>query len=239
MNVLRFWGKMISSFQILRSNASPSFSQSGEDQIIRYLFEQLRIRKPTYLDIGTSHPVLGNNTYLFYTRGSSGVCVEPNPAMYRRIVRKRGRDKVLNVGVGLGEHSEADLYMFPSPYTGWNTFSEEQADYYQKESGVKVSKVMKIQMKDINSIIEANFSGCPNLISIDVEGMDLAILKTLDFSRFKPEVICAETITFSTNLNEQKLTDIHTFLSSKGYFLFADSHINSIFCRSDLYGQQS
>ena len=42
-----------------------SFSQAGEDRVVRYLFNSLNIWNPTYLDIGANYPVSGNNTYLF------------------------------------------------------------------------------------------------------------------------------------------------------------------------------
>jgi hypothetical protein len=40
-----------------------------------------------YLDIGTNHRVVSNNTFLFYRTGSSGVCVEPNPA-FANLIRR-------------------------------------------------------------------------------------------------------------------------------------------------------
>ena len=70
---------------------------------------------------------------------------------------------------------------------------------------------------------------------LDVEGMDLEIIQSIDFSLYRPEVICAETITFSMERKEEKLRDISQYLSSKGYFEFGDTHINTVFCREDIY----
>ncbi|MGB5027475.1 MAG: hypothetical protein WBO38_03165, partial [Chitinophagaceae bacterium] len=39
-----------------------SYSQSGEDIIVSYLFERMGIKKPTYLDIGANHPIALSNT---------------------------------------------------------------------------------------------------------------------------------------------------------------------------------
>jgi FkbM family methyltransferase len=235
MNIRRFLGKCLSASYIVRTRAQPSFSQAGEDQVVRYLFEKLNIARPTYLDIGTNHPVLGNNTYYFYLRGSKGICIEPDPDYYALIRKNRRRDVVLQVGIGSEEAREALLHVFPHPYSGWNTFSKEEAISRGQESGVNFVKTMKIPLLTIDSVIEKYFDPHPNFISVDVEGMDLAILRALDFSRFKPEVICAETITFSTRNEEEKLDDIAIFLKDKGYFVFGDTRINTIFCRADAY----
>jgi len=69
-----------------------SYSQCGEDRILRHIFSVFGIEKPTYLDIGAHHPVALSNTYLFYQKGATGVLVEPNPARYRELVRARPRD---------------------------------------------------------------------------------------------------------------------------------------------------
>ncbi len=58
-----------------------TYSQFGEDLIVRYLFDSLGIARPTYLDIGANHPKFSGNTFGFYKRGSRGVLVEPNPRL--------------------------------------------------------------------------------------------------------------------------------------------------------------
>jgi hypothetical protein len=235
MNWKRFAGKCKAGLHILRAQALPSYSQAGEDQIVRYLFGALGIEKPEYLDIGANHPFLGNNTYYFYLRGSNGVCIEPDPGFSEMFRKYRSRDILLPIGIGLHEMTEASLYIFPFPYSGWNTFSEEEALHRQQESGIGIQKVQKIALQSINEVISQYFDPYPNFLSIDAEGMDLAILQSLDFSRYKPQVICAETVSFSTQNLEDKVSDISHFLQSQGYFVFADTHINTIFCRIDAY----
>ena len=72
---------------LFRKNYSKSYAQCAEDLIIRFAFDQMGIRKPVYLDIGAHDPIFLSNTYLFYKKGSRGVCVEPNP-MLCKILRK-------------------------------------------------------------------------------------------------------------------------------------------------------
>jgi FkbM family methyltransferase len=236
MNLRRFARKCISGLYILRAKAQPSFSQVGEDLVINYLFQLLRIKQPAYLDIGANFPVVGNNTYFFYNKGCKGVCIEPDPELYEKIRKARPADTVLNAGIGLNGNSSADLYIFPHPYTGWNTFSKPEAEKKERETGIRPREIRSTPLKTINEVIAAHFDSCPNLISIDVEGLDLDILRTLDFSKYKPEVICAETLSFSIHHHqEEKIGEIGRFLETKGYFVFADTYVNTIFCLTNAY----
>jgi FkbM family methyltransferase len=236
MNIKRAIGKCRRALDIVSLRAYPSYSQVGEDLIINYLFNSLNIPYPTYLEVGTNEPVVGNNTYFFYTKGCKGVCVEPNIELYKLIKKKRPRDTVLNIGIGLSDNQSARFYLFPPSLSGWNTFSEKEARLREIESGSK-AKEISVPLKSINDIIEKHFNSCPNFISIDVEGLDMVILQSLDFNRFKPEVICAETISFSTTNAEKKLHNMIDFMHSKGYFTYADTHVNSIFCRTDIFNR--
>lgn len=236
MNWRRFLGKLFAGWQIARGKVQPSFSQAGEDQLIRYLvYNCLGISKPTYLDIGTNHPFICNNTFYFYSRGSQGVCIEPDERFAHLIKQYRKRDVFLHAGVGTGDVKEATLFGFPEPYSGWNTFSREEAEKRQNETGIKYSAHKKLPLISINEVISKYFNPYPNIVSLDVEGLDLEILKSLDFDRYRPEVICVESITFSTNNEEEKISEIADFVVSKGYFVFGDTHVNTIFCRTDAF----
>lgn len=235
MNLTRILGKLKASGYILKGHVYPSYSQAGEDQIIRYLLNALKISNPTYLDIGANHPVIANNTYLFYSRGASGICIEPDLDFFSLIRRKRPRDIVLNVGIGVSEQQDAKLFVFPAPYTGWNTFSESEARLRENSTGIKVREVRTVPLVNINEIMGKYFQPHPNIVSLDVEGLDLDILHSIDFNRFRPEIFCVESITFSMDNKEEKVREISDFVTSMGYFAFGDSHVNTIFCRSDAY----
>ena len=234
MNLIRFIGKFRKGLDVVNLKAKPSYSQVGEDLIINFLFNSIKIQHPTYLEIGSNEPVVGNNTYFFYTQGSKGVCIEPNTNLFEKIKKTRPKDTVLNIGIGINNIEAAEFFSFPSYLHGWSTFSKEEALIREKEANVK-SKVVLIPLRNINQIIETHFDRCPNFISIDVEGLDLEILESLDFKRFKPEVICVETISFSITNKEKKMQDIINFVHSQGYFTYADTHVNTIFCKKELF----
>ena len=210
-----------------------SYSQAGEDRILTYLFNSLGIKNPSYLDIGANYPISDNNTYIFYETGSTGVCVEADPSLFDELSKVRKNDKCLNIGVTFDDRKEADFYVFP--LAGLNTLSKEEAEYREKHGSYKVERVIKIPLKTINEVIKENFNETPDLISIDIEGIDLEVLKSLDFDKYRPTAICVETITYSENRTERKITEIADFVTSKGYFVYADTHINTIFVEAERF----
>lgn len=214
----------------MRGKAHFSFSQFGEDIIIESLIRRYGVSPVTYLDIGANEPITGSNTYGFYLRGERGVLVEPNKDLCNSLKSVRPGDLVLNFGIGGEEEGEADYYMFGRDHTHINTFSAEEAKNNEKE-GFPIREVVKVPLKNINNIIHDYLNDkAPVLLSLDVEGLDEEILKTLDFDRYQPLLVCVETVTFSLNKQLVKRQPILDFMESKGYFVYADTHVNTIFC---------
>jgi FkbM family methyltransferase len=207
------------------SGATPSYSQSGEDAICMMIFNYLKIEHPTYLDVGAWHPQALNNTYLFYTQGSRGVLVEPNLALIPELKTARPGDTVLNVGVGITEQKEADYYCMTNE--ALNTFDKAEAENRAAVSEFKIEKVVKMPLVPINTLIEEHFHGkVPDFLSIDVEGLDVPIMKTLDFQRFRPKLICAETLVPFTFRMNPEMTE---FLSQQGYEARAMTFPNTLY----------
>ncbi len=213
--------------RIFKTHKKTSYSQSGEDLIVEFIFEAIKIKHPTYMDIGANHPVYMNNTYLLYTKGSSGICIEPDPTLFKTLKSKRSRDNCLNIGVGLTEQKSADFYVMSTKTL--NTFSREEAERYQSYGKNRIEQVIPIPLVPINSVIAQYCTSKPNFISLDVEGMDLQILKTLDLNIWRPEVFCIETLTYTEDNAEEKITEIIDYMLANGYMLYADTYINSIF----------
>jgi len=204
-----------------------SFAQQGEDLILyNLLHHELKLDMPTYLDIGAGDPVLSNNTYALYCTGSRGVLVEPNPVLVRRLKAVRPGDVVVACGVGLKETTEADYHVIRGRWP-LNTFSREDVAELRRQSGEDpVERVIKLPLIQINRLIADLFQYAPDLLSIDIEGMDLAVLRTLDFKAHRPAAICAET---KKPWMSHDNTLIARLLRGKGYVACAGSLYNTIF----------
>jgi FkbM family methyltransferase len=212
--------------------AERTYSQAGEDRLLSFLFNSFGKSRIRYLDIGTNHPLMGNNTYLFYRAGGHGVCVEPNPGLCAMIRKSRPRDVCLNVGLGTDAERLADFFVMSSHVL--STFSKQEAEDLDTEGKYKIKEVLKIPVKNINSIVNENFEGPIDLVSIDVEGWNEQIVESIDFDLWRPFCFCVETITFSETHTGKKLDAITEKFSANGYSVYADTHINTIFLNNGI-----
>jgi FkbM family methyltransferase len=202
------------------------YAQHAEDVILwNILFGVLNRYPTTYLDVGAYHPVRSSNTYLFYERNCQGVLVEPNPDLWENLAKVRPRDVLIRGGIGVdGKDSEADYYVI-SGDGQLNTFSKEVADGYaaRTDGRFSIRKVLRLPLLDINRLMQKHWGGAPALLSVDTEGFDLAILRSVDWKRYRPAVVCAET---GTGKHRQPILE---FMAAQGYDVRGATFINTIF----------
>jgi FkbM family methyltransferase len=212
-----------------------SYSQAGEDAVLKFLITDKKLREVKYLDLGTNIPDFSNNTYFLYKMGNRGVCVEANKSLIGHIREIRPEDKVINAGVSISDQKEADFYIFKE--SGLNTFDKEEAEKRASFGSYKILEVVKVPLISVNRVIEENFRSYPDFLSVDIEGLDLAVLKSLDFNRFPIPIICVETCIYSENHIRPKDEKISDFLKTKGYEVYADTYINTIFVNKNWFYQ--
>lgn len=209
-----------------------SYAQAGEDLVVNFFFGTLGIKDVSYLDIGAYDPIYLSNTYFFYQRGFRGVLVEPNVDMCTKLRAVRPADTTLEAGIGIGKPSVADYYVMSEP--SWNTFDKAEAEHQVKATAGKVSikEVRKMPLLDVNDVMAQHFKGkAPAFVSIDAEGWHFAILKSIDFARFRPPVICIETLVSGEH---RTLPEIPAFMHTKGYVERGGSFVNTIFVDAKL-----
>jgi FkbM family methyltransferase len=201
-----------------------SYAQSGEDIILRHLFDILGVAQPGYLDIGAHQPVSLSNTYLFYRQGSRGLCIEPDPELLARFHRKRPQDALMGVGVA---DRPGELEFFVMSASSLNTFSMEDARR-SEALGHRIVRRLKIPVITVNEALE-RCGKPPDFVSIDIEGLDEAVVSMIDFQRFRPAAFCIETLTYAENGEGTKKQPIFDLFLRHGFFPYADTHVNTIF----------
>lgn len=200
-----------------------SYSQCGEDLIIAFLFKQLGITRPTYVDIGANDPVVYSNTYGSYRASGHGFLVEPNPALAKRLRRTRPRDTVIEAGVGV-ESGTLPLYIMKND--ALSTFSAEESDRLQSQ-GYALSRTLEVPLMTVSELCKRYNIARPDLLSLDIEGLDLAVLRTVDFETFRPRIICVETNHVGTQPGES--SPISTLLHAQHYRTAAMTPVNMLF----------
>lgn len=207
-----------------------SFSQEGEDRIVKMLLQSEKIidNDVTYLDIGCNDPIALNNTFLLSKSFvvKKGVLVEPNTQILEKMAVARPNDIVINKGVGVvaGELSYYDF----GDYHTLNTCSEEEKDFIIKQ-GFHLKSVTKVDIVPINDLLHEHFpDGRLDFLSIDIEGSDEKIVKSIDYGFIRPAIICIETAVYKGGKIDS-MSELVNFFKSKGYYLTADTSLNSIF----------
>jgi FkbM family methyltransferase len=225
-------GKILNWRGVYGRDFKRSYSQCGEDLIMDFIFGQIGVSRPSYIDIGAHHPYYLNNTALFSQRGARGINVEPDPYLFGNFVKKRPNDINLNVGVG-EKNGQMDFYIMSTPTM--NTFSKEGADDLVANFNFTIKEVRSTPLLDINTILNKYHEGkFPDLLSLDVEGLDEQIIRSIDLERNFPKVICIETTSYSETGNGLKNNSLIELISSQGYTNYADTYINTIFIKENL-----
>jgi len=216
------------------NNVELTFSQTGEDAIINFLFNAFKINNPSYIDIGAYNPYWINNTAIFYYRAKGkGINIEPNPIGFQKLKKFRPRDINLNIGLS---NKKGTLTYFVMDADTLNTFSEEEARKNVEKWGHKIIKTMDIPVDTIDNII-AKYSNniYPDFMNIDAEGVEMDILERIDFIQSKPKIICLETAEYGNTDMQETDTETVNFLLTKGYFIFSNTYINTIMVDKNLW----
>lgn len=208
-----------------------SFSQCGEDLIILDIFTKKGVDKIKYVDIGANHPYRLSNTALFYLKNNKnkyGVIVEPNPSLYKILSRSRPNDIILNVGISASQKEEYLNFYLMEPDV-LSTFSQNEAVEYEK-LGHKIKDSIQVKCININSLFEHYFNDKEiDFLNVDIEGFDYEVLGSIDFKKYRPKVICVETVKYRKEFELKRDYEIIRLLESNGYVIYAQNFVNTIF----------
>ena len=191
-----------------------SLSKSGEDI---QLWQLLKKSKGTYIDIGGHHPIFGNNSYFFYIRKWRGIIVEPNPIFLPLYQKYRPEDVFISAGVGDND-GEMNYYEFESSFL--NTFSESYI--FENNLNNSIKKIGVKPVFTLDSIISKSIFKNQQIdfLSIDVEGLELEVVKGNDWDNFRPRIVLLESHRY---LDEDLSSVVHGFLLNKEYRLLGKS----------------
>jgi len=107
-----------------------------------------------------------------------------------------------------------------------SSFSKEFIDANVGRSSYRLKEIVTIPLLTTSVIIDSHFPTSPNFVSLDVEGHDEQIMKAWDFTRYRPEVFCVETLSHHDHAKVQTITPV--FMNAR-YVVFADTYINTIY----------
>jgi FkbM family methyltransferase len=220
-------GYFLRRFVDHKIHSRSGFSQFGEDASVASYLRALGRSCRSYIDIGANHPVLHSNTYLFYRDGGSGLLVEANPVIAKRLRRKRPRDKILNQGV-VAEGS-GTLQLHVMDMDGLSTLSEEWSETVAQQGRAKGTRIVTVPIIGINDLLlRYSPAEAADFASIDIEGLDLDVLSAWDFDRWRPFLFCVETVELSDK-SYSRSEQIAALMHRRGYVSLFNTFANTIF----------
>lgn len=208
-----------------RSGQEECYSQEGEDLVAARLLEN--VSDGFYVDVGAHHPIHHSNTYLFYRRGWRGINIDATPGSMAEFRRLRPRDINLERLIA-SDTSPRQFYVFNEPEL--NTASSDLArERSQENSGYRVSTELQLTPCSLASVLDEFLpSGrAIDLMSVDVEGLDLDVLRSNDWERYRPRLLLVELL--GTPLSKIESHEISRFLRDRQYRPIAKLYNTVIF----------
>ena len=222
----------------IRSSNIPSvldehYAQCGEDLIILSLLRAMHstgivadFSKYVCIEIGANHAFAGNNTYLIANQlGVRSILVEANPKLIRDLIKARPGDVVVHAAIVEGSQDTTDLFV-----SRFHELSSLNLDFVEDwhQGAVGLDERVQVPALTISELVEQYVPKEMEILflSIDVEGMDLRLAKTINLSDLRPVFVQMEPSEHYSPGEGIRMID---FMQSQGYFLIAQTKVNLIF----------
>jgi hypothetical protein len=208
-------------------------SQRGEDKILMGWFNGLC--GGTYIEMGALDGVTFSNSFAFNEKlGWKGLMVELSPKNYAKLIKKR-ENELATVNAGACE-VEQTLHWLSGISSGVGGIWEFAAPSFRAQwwKGQTLEKDGKpIECLPMKVILERHVKDVKyfDFWSLDVEGAELEVLKSVDYTEVGFGVIFVE----ADDHNQLKNLAILTFLESKGYIFWQEKERSWWFVNKDFF----
>ena len=88
--------------------------------------------------------------------------------------------------------------------------------------------IKKIKTENVNNILKKYKFNKVDFLNIDLEGLEYEVIKSLDFKRFKIDLICIEILDHN-KISKNKSKKIHKILKKNNFKYLKKIGVNSIF----------
>jgi FkbM family methyltransferase len=208
--------------RLANADSSINYSQTGEDAIIRSLLDESR--PGIYVDVGCHDPIRSSNTLSLYLHGWHGVNIDANPDLIARFRATRLRDSAVCAAISdLEQH--VTFHEFEDQLV--STLSQDILPEWQgkwKKRGERV-----VRTRTLDSVLREHLEpGAEiDLLSVDVEGHDLNVLRSINLHEFRPKLIVVEMHHLDMGLARNHPVTGH--LDAQGFRQIAYDSLNGYF----------
>ena len=203
------------------------YAQFYEDYILGYVFKDQK--SGFYVDVGANDPDKSSVTKYFYLAGWRGINIEPIPELVEKLNKSRPEDT--NLGVAISDRPGAlTFYKGLHEASGLSTLSAKIAASHRVK-GFEFAKI-RIPVTTLNTVLDEHAKDRPEItfINVDVEGFEKQVFSSVDFKRYHPRVIMAESTAPLTEVATHHLWE--SILIDNGYIFAMDDGLNRYYVHS-------
>lgn len=211
-----------------------SCAQNLEDVLINRAF--LGKANGFYIDIGAGDPNWDSVTNWFYRLGWRGVNVEPNPIIFETLRTWRTRDINLNMGIA-AETGTLTYYRVQQNELGhgWGLSSFDKSAAQRAARMNLETQEIVLPVRTLGDVVDEHCTGIDvDFLKIDVEGYERQVISSADFSRFRPKLICVESVL--PNSSVPSFSEWEDLLINHGYKFALFDGVNNYYVREDMTG---
>ncbi len=205
-----------------------SYAQEGEDRILAEMFGlNFRSTPGFYIDVGAHHPEKYSNTFLFYTHGWNGINIDAMPGSMEPFKRERPRD--INLEAAISDEEKVLTY-YEFNESALNGFNRETAQARDQYRNWKIVHERPIPTVRLDKLLEQYLpkGQVIDFMSVDVEGLDLNVLKSNDWEKFRPAVLLVEDGEAEFGRPGEQ-TEISRFLRGHRYVFYCKTVLTTFF----------
>ena len=171
------------------------FSQGLEESFLLKYF--IKKEKGFFMDVGCHDPFRYSNTQALYRKGWSGINIDANPDTISKFNKYRKRDT--NICALISNATNTLEYCYYNDHALNGIHNKKRKDFLINK-GYKILKTESINTTTLNKVLEKSKYKVIDLLSIDVEGHEMEVLKSIDLDLHPVELIIVEE-----NGNENEL----------------------------------
>lgn len=167
-----------------------------------------------YVDIGANDGITFSNTKVMEDYRWGGYCVEPDCEMFKKLQQNR---KSINVNAALSDKNGKAKFLKISGKAQMlsgltDLYAEEHKDRIRREVEINGDQMEEIEIDTIT--FDELLRDIPDgkvidFVSIDTEGSELTILKSIDFKRWNISVLAVE--------NNYVTDEMRDYMKEQGY----------------------
>lgn len=201
-------------------NGPTYYSQYYEDYILAYVFKNYE--HGFYVDVGANDPDDSSVTKYFYLAGWRGINIEPIPELVEKLNKSRPADT--NKGVAISDKPGELPFYKGVKNSGLSTLDPNIAASHRAK-GYEFTTIM-IPVTTLTAVLDEHAKGKSEItfLNVDVEGFEKQVFSSLDFTRYRPRVIMAESTAPLTEAATQQ--DWESILLANGYIFAMDDGLN-------------